>query len=305
MGYKSDISKVTRITEAEGFPDTLVIDNLNACNLRCSMCDHQNMKKYRKIQRMDWGLYTKIIDETAIEKPETRVWGIFFGEPFLCIDMHKRIRYAKERGIRDVVLNTNGVFMTHEKAKAVIEAGLDAIYVGIDAHLSSTYDKIRIGGDYWRVVSNVLNYQRLLSKIGHSNQAIYVQFVVSDLNENEVENFKEFWHDYGITVKVRPKLSWAGLINASNLSPNTEDRKPCFWIMRNMNICADGSVALCSIDLHCRVKCGDTNKSSIKELWNGKLAEYRAMHREHRFNELPVMCRDCRDWQSAYSETIE
>ena len=63
---KSDISKATRIEEAKDFPEVVLIDNTNACNLNCSMCDHHNVRKHRKIQTMDWDLYTRIIDE--IEK---------------------------------------------------------------------------------------------------------------------------------------------------------------------------------------------------------------------------------------------
>lgn len=302
---KSDISKVTRITESVGFPDVILIDNFSGCNFRCSICDHKNIKNYRKIQRMDFGLYTKIIDEIAIEKPEARVWNIFFGEPFLCIDMPERIKYAKQKGLKDVVLNTNGMLMDEKKAKAVIEAGLDAIYVGIDAMYTKTYDKIRIGGNLTMVSHNVIGYRGLLNQIGKPNQKIYVQFVVNEFNENEVEEFKQYWAFEGIPVKIRPKVSWGGLINADNLVDNDNNRKPCYWIMRTINICADGKVALCSADVHCRVECGDANVMSIKDLWNDKLTQYRELHKKGRFDKLPQMCYECKDWQSTYSEIIE
>ena len=117
MGYKSNISKADRIQEATDFPRVILIDNCNACNLRCSMCDHKNMKAYRKVQLMDLGLYKKLIDEIANENANARVWEIFFGEPFMCRDMAKRIRYAKNKGLTDVVLNSNGVMMSREKAQ--------------------------------------------------------------------------------------------------------------------------------------------------------------------------------------------
>ncbi len=303
---KSDISKVTRTTESVGFPDVVLIDNFSGCNLRCSQCDHKNIKNYRKIQKMDWNLYTKLVDEIVVEKPSARIWEIFFGEPFLCLDMPKRIAYAKAKGVKDVVLNTNGVLMTFDKAELVIKAGLDAIYVGIDAFNPETYKKIRVGGDYGEVVNNVFGYRDLLHDIGKPHQRLYAQFVECELNHEEVDDFKRFWTEQGIPVKIRPKISWAGLIDASNLTAeNQKNRKPCYWLMRTINICADGAVALCSADLHCRVKCGDANKQSLKELWDGRLAEYRAMHKEGRWDKLPEMCRECRDWQSTYSETIE
>jgi len=89
MGYKSNISKADRTQEAVDFPEVILIDNCNACNLRCSMCDHKNMKEYRKVQIMDLGLYKELIDEIAIENPNARVWEIFFGEPFMCRDFRQ------------------------------------------------------------------------------------------------------------------------------------------------------------------------------------------------------------------------
>ncbi len=304
MTYKSDIQKADRTTEATDFPKVVLIDNTNACNLRCSMCDHKNMRQYRKVQVMAMDLYRKIIDEIALENPTARIWQIFFGDPFLCKDMDERIRYAKDKGLTDVVLNTNGLLMTRERALPLIEAGLDAIYVGIDAARADTYEKIRVGGDFQKVVDNVLTYRDLLKTAGRQGQQLFVQFVVSDINEAQVDMFKEFWEKHGVAVKIRPKVSWAGLVEAANLQANSNlVRRPCYWLMRTINICADGRVALCSVDVHCRVPCGNVAEESIKTLWQkGLLQHYRRMHLENRFHELPDMCRNCADWQSGYAE---
>ena len=303
LTQKSNINKADRTSEAVAFPEVILIDNCNACNLRCSMCDHNNMKRYRKTQLMDMGLYRKLIDEIAGENPGARVWEIFFGDPFMCRDMARRIEYAKQKGLTDVVLNSNGVMMSKERALSVIDAGLDAMYVGIDASTAKTYDGIRVGGNFSRAVENVLQYRDLLRGHGNGTQKLFVQFVISDINEHEVEDFKAFWKKEGVNAKIRPKVSWAGLVDASNLEENEKVvRKPCYWLMRTINICADGQTALCSVDVHCQVKCGDANEHTIKELWQGQLKDYRAMHKEGRFDELPQMCRECCDWQSGYAE---
>jgi len=301
---KSDLNQVTRTTEAKNFPEVVLIDNTNACNLRCSMCDHQNMTKYRKVQTMDMNLYHKIIDEIAIENPRARVWQIFFGDPFLCRDMAERIRYAKNKGLTDVVLNTNGQLMTRDRAMDYIKAGLDSMYVGIDAINDVTYKQIRVGGDFEKAVANVLIYRDLLKEVGRKEQKLYVQFVVSAINEDQVDAFRAFWKEQGVAVKIRPKVSWAGLVDATNLQANAAvDRRPCYWLMRTINICADGRVALCSVDVHCRVPSGSVNEQSIKDIWQqGLLKDYRLMHLEGRFDELPEMCRSCADWQSGYAE---
>lgn len=305
MSYKSNIEKVNRTEESQTFPEVILIDNCNACNLRCSMCDHKSMTRYRKKQTMDIGLYRQIIDEIAIENPSARVWEIFFGEPFLCRDMPERVRYAKGKGLKDVVLNSNGMLMTESRSKALIEAGLDAIYVGIDAASPQTYNQIRIGGNFEKAITNVLRYRDLLAKYGNGKQKLFVQFVVSDINEHEVEAFRNFWSERQVNVKIRPKVSWAGLVEATNIAKNEQvRRKPCYWLMRTINICADGRIALCSVDVHCRVPCGDANRQSLKEIWQGVLRHYRSMHRQEKFEDLPQMCANCGDWQSAYADFV-
>lgn len=305
MPPKSDHRRADRTAEAEDFPRVILIDNCNACNLRCSMCDHQNIKKFRKIQLMDFQLYQRLINEIARENPGARVWEIFFGDPFLCRDMAQRIRYAKEQGLKDVVLNSNGVLMTKRRARAVIEAGLDAMYVGIDAATEETYNRIRVGGDFCKAVAQTLGYRDLLVKYGTDRQKLFVQFVVSDLNEHEVESFAAFWSQAGVNVKIRPKVSWAGLVEANNLRANAAlERRPCYWLMQTINICADGEVALCAVDVHCRVKCGNARERTIKELWHAQLQEYRRLHKEGRFEALPEMCRECPDWQSGYADYV-
>ena len=306
MGYKSDTGKADRTTETSEFPGVVLIDNCSACNLRCSCCDHKNIKNHRKIELMSWDLHAKIIDEIAAENPDSRVWEIFYGDPFLVKDMPQRVAYAKSKGLTDVVLNTNGVLMTAERSRPLIEAGLDAMYVGLDAASKESYDQIRVGGNFDAVVENLQTYRDLLREHGRPHQKLFVQYVVCDINEHETETFREFWTQLGVNVKVRPRISWGGLIDAPNLRPNdTVERKPCYWLMRTINICTDGRVAFCSADPHCRVPCGSVAEHSIKELWQGRLHEYRVMHAEGRYGELPKICRECMDWQSAYAEFDE
>ena len=243
-------------------------------------------------------LYKKLIDEIAEKQPNARVWEIFFGDPFCCPDISERISYAKQSGLTDVVLNTNGLAMFKDNARKVIEAGLDVMYVGIDAINEATYNRIRIGGNLKRVTENVLNYKMLLEKIGTKKQKLFVQLVVSDQSKDEIQEFKNFWSKEGITVKIRPKVSWGGLIEADNLKKEIV-RVPCKWLMESFSVCADGRVALCAVDLHCLTVCGDCNKNTIEEIWNSELKKYREIQQSGQYNLLPTFCKDCLDWQSA------
>lgn len=291
-----------RIADAGTFPKVVLIDTISYCDLRCTMCGHKDMK--RKKGKMDMGLFKKIIDEIAETDKNTRVWLVFFGEALILkkTNLFPMISYAKSKGLTDVVLNSNANLLDEVTAYKLIESGLNAIYIGIDAFSEEVYSKVRVGGDYNTVVNNVKNLLKLKQKHNSQTPEVFTQFVVMEENEHEVEEFIEFWNKQGAIVKIRPKVSWAGLINASNLVISQEERWPCYWAMQTMSITDDGKVVLCAVDVDARFVAGDINMESLHSVWNGKLKELRTLQDNKRFNDLPFPCNGCMDWQSARAD---
>ena len=296
--------KQGRLQEKSDFPKVVLIDTISFCNLRCSMCVHKEMTRKKGI--MPWNLFTKIIDEIAEMDKNVRVWMVFFGEALILkrrkptiFDM---ISYAKDKGLTDVVLNSNANLLDKEAALGLIKSRLDAIYIGIDAFRPETYSKVRVGGNYEKTVNNVLNLLRIKKEMNYGHPQVFVQFVEMDINKDEKENFIRFWNEHGAIVKIRPKVSWAGHIDAPNLVLGNEDRWPCYWAMQTMSITNTGKVVTCAVDLDAKFITGDITTQSLKEVWSGKLKELRQMHEARKFECLPKICRDCRDWQSARAD---
>lgn len=293
-----------RLKETEHFPKVVLLDTVSYCNLRCVMCVHQDMKRKRGF--MPWPLFTRIIDEIAEEDRNTRVWMVFFGEALIrkrkkptIFDM---IAYAKGKGLTDVVLNSNGNLLDEPAARRLIDAGLDSIYFGIDAATAESYRRIRVGGDYIRTVENIRNLIRMVREANGAGPEVFVQFVEMEENRSEKEDFVAFWTREGAKVKIRPKVSWAGMVEAPNLVLCEEARWPCHWAMQTMSITDTGKVVTCAVDLDARFVAGDINDQTLKEVWRGHLGKLRRLHREGRFGELPENCRRCRDWQSARAD---
>ncbi|MDP2922434.1 MAG: radical SAM protein [Candidatus Omnitrophota bacterium] len=296
--------KEGRLTDAGEFPKVVLIDTVSLCNLRCSMCVHKNMKRKQGV--MQWKLFTKIIDEITMVDKNARVWMVFFGEALILKktkpSIFDLIKYAKDKGLRDVVLNSNANLLDLKTAKALIACGLDAIYIGIDAFLPETYSKIRVGGNYKKTVRNILTLIKLKNKSKSSKPKIYVQFVEMNINRAQKKDFIEFWKKYDVTIKIRPMVSWAGSIDAPNLVLDNKARWPCYWALQTMSITDTGKVVTCAVDLDATFIAGDVNKNSLKEIWNGKLKGLRALHIAKKFNRLPDNCKNCKDWQSARAD---
>jgi MoaA/NifB/PqqE/SkfB family radical SAM enzyme len=293
-----------RLDDAGEFPRVVLIDTISHCNLKCSMCVHDTMKRKRGI--MARPLFDKIIDEIAAVDRSVRVWMVFFGEALI---LRRRkptifdlVAYAKGKGLTDVVLNSNANLLDERASRALIASGLDALYIGIDAFTPETYGKLRVGGSYETVVRNTERLIELKSELHSETPEVYVQFVEMDINRDEKERFIAFWSSKGTHVKIRPKVSWGGLIEAPNLVLGKEDRWPCYWAMRTMSITDRGDVVTCAVDLDACHVAGSVREQSLQEIWRGPLRELRALHLARRFDELPGICRDCRDWQSARAD---
>ena len=293
-----------RLRDSGIFPKVVLIDTISFCNLRCSMCVHKKMKRKKGV--MPLRIFTKIIDEITDIDKNVRVWMVFFGEALLLkrfkpgiFDM---VSYAKNKGLKDVVLNTNANLMDKDTSRKLIDSGLDAIYIGIDALKESTYVKLRVGGDYKKVIQNTLDLLALKKELHINKPDVFVQFVEMNINSIEKKDFIDFWNKKGAIVKVRPKVSWAGLIDMPNLIPGNHDRYPCYWAMQTMSITDAGKVVTCAVDLDARFVAGDINKNSLKEIWNGPLKDLRLLHYSGRYNDLPDNCRGCVDWQFARAD---
>ena len=293
-----------RLEDAGEFPKVILIDTISYCNLKCSMCVHKDMVRKKGV--MPWGLFTKIIEQIAEMDRNVRVWMVFFGEALILKrrkpSIFDMIKYAKSRGLTDVVLNSNANLLDEESARKLIESGLDAIYIGIDAFNPETYAKIRVGGNYQKAVKNTINLIHLKKSLNSEKPEVVVQFVEMDMNSREKEGFIDFWKKQGAIVKIRPKVSWAGMIDAPNLILDSRERWPCHWAMQTMSITDTGKVVTCAVDLDAKYVAGDVNEQSIKEIWNGELKRLRQIHASKRFEDLPENCRDCRDWQSARAD---
>ena len=130
---------------------------------------------------MDWDLYKKIIDEA---KGFVHDINLFLGGESL---FHKRlpdmIRYARENGI-GTRLSTNATVLTKDKAKAIIDAGLDFIIFSFDGYEKEVYEKIRVNASFEKTLANIKGF--LEEKKRRGSRKPYVVFqVIEGLSDDD------------------------------------------------------------------------------------------------------------------------
>ena len=173
------------------FPLHLDIETTDACNLKCVMCVH-GTTGVPETGRIDVAFAKSLIDQAVAGGTQSIKFN-WRGEPALHTGLEELVAYAKKKGILEVQFNTNGIPFTRERIQALIEAGLDRVIVSIDGATKETYESIRIGATYERLMNNVRMFYELRTQLGRQRPFIRVQMVRMRDNESEVQQFLEMW----------------------------------------------------------------------------------------------------------------
>src|SRR5215212_9118931 len=102
-------------------PEIVQIESTNICNAKCVFCPRDEMHRRQGIMSFD--LFTKIVDE-CVELGITHVRVHNYGEPFVDRKLVEKVRYAKQKGIKEVGMISNGSLITESVARGMVEAGL-------------------------------------------------------------------------------------------------------------------------------------------------------------------------------------
>ncbi len=284
--------------KAPEFPLTVIVETSNYCNLACIHCPQSMLSNKPGYKRgfMDFGLYKEIINEIALYRNVIlRPFGR--GEALIHADLPKFVRYAKEKGINMIWLNTNGLLLTAEMSKALLDAGLDKIEISIDAATEETYRKIKGEIGLGKVIANASKYFDLKEKLSPDKKVI-VSFVESKINASEKDSFVSFWKERVDHVNIRPVHQHGALVESllKDESENEPDRLPCPLLWRRVEINYYGGLKYCEFDWENREELGNVKDLSIARIWNGAKYTYlRQLHMERRFSEIPL-CNICKTY---------
>nr|MDP9323745.1 radical SAM protein [Acidobacteriota bacterium] len=127
---------------APRMPEIVQIESTNICNAKCVFCPRDDMHRRQGIMSVD--LFRKIVDE-CVELGITHVRMHNYGEAFIDKKLVEKVRYAKQQGIKEVGMISNGSLITDQIARGMIDAGLDAINISVDASGKEVFESTRIG----------------------------------------------------------------------------------------------------------------------------------------------------------------
>ena len=284
----SQAKPVRRLLSATGrdrarhWPDIVQIESTNLCNAKCVFCPRDEMHRQQGV--MDLELFRKIVDE-CVELGITHVRVHNYGEPFLDRQLVEKVRYAKSRGIAEVGMISNGSLITEEIARGMIEAGLDAINISVDAGGKEVFERTRVHLDYDAVIGNIRTLARLRGEYGRRRPRLILSFVRQD-NSADEQAFIDEWRQVADKIHVTDLHNWAG-----TLHDRSDVQYPCYRLWLTFTVLWDGRVSLCCADYDGRHVLGDLRTSTIAQVWNSPA--YRAVRRQHLETGGPEICRSC------------
>lgn len=283
---------------AVAFPFEVAVELAAACNLDCIMCPVPTTSRPKTLMNPD--VFRLVADQVSREDG-----FIFlpqgFGESMLHAKWAELLEYAVEKGIRPLIMLTNGTLLNDTNVKRVLDLDVEAIIVSIDGTKPETYASVRVGGDLNKVEANV---RRFLEARGAEHRTKLVLRIIR-MNETreEIDEFHARWAPLireGDEILVNEYNDWSGKVDdrsVSGLAP-TEGRGPCRMLWRNLSIHADGKVSACCHDSEDELIIGDLTKGeSLQQIWTGDaLQKLRQTHLDGRIDELPI-CANCHNWR--------
>jgi len=216
-----------------------------------------------------------------------------FGEPLLHPSYSEMARFIKSFGTH-VYLFTNGVALTAEKARALIDAQVDLICVSFGAARADTYRYIR-GVEMNLVVENLKGLAEAKKQAGKTKPEVHFNVVAMNSVLPELVEMVRIASRLGVKQIMMPHLCpqkpelesespWVAPRAAEKyfeearreaealgvvFSPPDLNQftRPCHEFFMSLFVTWDGRVLSCPLE---RFQLGGVDTASVRQLWNGR-----------------------------------
>jgi len=311
-------------------PRLVEIEVTTRCPLQCPICEHTYWDE--KPRDMTFEEFKNIVDQF----PKLKWIGLTgIGESFVNRDFLKMLRYVKSKKIY-VELYDPFILIDEKNGMELVELGVDKIFISIDAAAKETYEKIRVGANFDKVLDNIKRFLEIRRKKNTPYPELSYHYIINKLNINEVLDFVDLvksltgtessiiftrmLHCFpeaevlfvdipnSLREKVKAKAKETKIRIGWNA--DTPTYKPpisqcSFWIMPFIFV--TGEVIPCCAgneanrrDFQKKYALGNVFKTSFNEIWySDRYKNFRKMIHQ---GKTPIQCRDCPVFDVSKSE---
>lgn len=272
-------------------PRVILLELTNRCNGRCPYCRHNHIKKFYD---MDFDFYKRIVDETEGYGKVIHPNGC--GEPLLYPQIVEAIDYANKKR-RKTKFYTNASMLDRNMSEKLLEVGLNEIRFSVDGCDKSTFEPLRVGLSWNKVLSNIEYFLKHMKQGGYKCTTM-IRATLTKETRGRWSEIRDFWEKRGVDSIVpvkefhiptpseflKPKYS-------SSLNPFK-----CKRPIQHLTVTANGKLALCCVDYLGAYVLGDLNKTSVLEAFNSEtFNQVRTAMKKGK--NYPSLCNFCRPKQ--------
>jgi MoaA/NifB/PqqE/SkfB family radical SAM enzyme len=326
--YERYLASRRRDENVDYYPIKLDIENVSRCNLRCTMCAVSDWDKGTRAADLTLEAFKRLIDE-QIGLVEIKLQGL--GEPTMQRDdFFEMIRYARAKHIW--VRTTTNATLLHLKDtyRKLIDTDVNELQISIDGATKSSYETIRRGAVFERVLANVKKINAYQRERGVERTKMWT--VVQQTNQHELTALVDLaaelgftnqvfaleltdwgidrWHDLNAQVSVEADMDpefLLGLVErgkklgvrvrfwnvTSKYSTDSIDTL-CPWPFERAYISSDQRVAPCCFIGNpdtAEIGSGSIEAKGFSSVWFG--ADFRDFRKAHLDGNIPSFCRGC------------
>ncbi len=178
-------------------PVFVQIEPVGQCNLRCRMCPIQFRREgspYGPPAYLDYDAFARLLEDLP-SITELHLQGL--GEPLMHPRFFDLVSHAARKGIR-VTTNSNLTLLGPHLSERCITSGLAYLHVSLDGATAPTYEHIRVGARFHRVVRNLEALLAARRRLARTVPGIGLVMVVMRRNLDEVPAMVRLAHRWGV-----------------------------------------------------------------------------------------------------------
>jgi radical SAM protein with 4Fe4S-binding SPASM domain len=302
------------------FPRVLRIEPASACNLKCSFCPTGTMKTPRGLMSDD--TFQLIFQEIKDNLEAIKVVVFYHGgEPLLHKGFCKMVKQVKSLGIPLVKTVSNGMLLTDNLIKEIIDSGLDMIEFSLDGESPEENNFLRRNCDFRKVAGKIKRLIEFKQEKNAVSPQIFIanaQFLKQDdspklhIPDPPEYLIREFSGRYagGIAgYKCCWVIRWpqieviSEIYRCLSIAGDHETKNYCDHVENVMTIRWNGDIVPCCHDLMSTMILGNIHKTKLIAIWNN--TKYLKLRKSIHTMKYPPLCSNCHVLKSGQYLTLK
>ena len=187
----------------------------------------------------------------------------------------------------DVFFSTNGVLLTDEIIKLLVDNQITRLRISLDAATPETYEKIRGFNFLKKIEDNIDKVIAYKKKQKSFLPTIRISFVVMEDNKHEIKAFRKKW---GNKVEVVDFQTFIDFKNIHKLTKRKVDDF-CPFPFYALTIWGNGDICPGCNWFGQQLIIGNIYKDNLMDVWNGK--KIKKLREQIISKKFPLVCQNC------------